>query len=97
METCSKKDDSLEEWGVTRQKGKRHYVWCFGVCWWGGIQALGWTGALIIQGILRGNAHWAPFLFALIAGPAGGYLLGRINWNWYERKYLAWEAEKRLQ
>jgi hypothetical protein len=73
----------LQEWGLTRQRGRLRFM-CQRVALFG-------LGAVAACGVIawRGDMH--PVAYALTAlWPVGGYVIGRLYWRGAEREYATW-------
>jgi hypothetical protein len=80
---------SHQQWGRTRLRGRRRYVWSRGVLRWGGLMTLG----LCLGGLV---AHRFQLLAVLAAGiicAVGGYFIGVNKWNNNEVAYKAGRDE----
>ena len=78
----------LEGWRVTRQGGKRRFVWSFGVCRLGGMLSLFWCASLLI----RGESHPAAYLVFVAASLVSGLLVGHVRWRHNETTYRSLTA-----
>jgi hypothetical protein len=75
----------MEKWAVTRAKGRRRYIWLFGVAFWGLFTGILWSVAM---GALEGWDHLPILLpLALILFPVGGYFVGAWTWNRAEDEF----------
>jgi hypothetical protein len=78
---------ALKKWEVTRRKGKKHFVWRYGVLAFGVGTAIAWS--IFTQIFDPADARiWLRPLIALIVFPIGGYLWGVWFWSSCEKDYL---------
>lgn len=79
----NKDPNRWKKWEETRAKGKSHFVWRFGVLWWGGMMALIFGVKHFLQPM---EPQWIGYALLLIF-PVGGYFCGLWIWRMMERAY----------
>ncbi|MGL5390800.1 MAG: hypothetical protein ACRDA8_05310, partial [Shewanella sp.] len=73
------------QWKSIRVKGKRHFIWRYGVLYWGVTTAVLWS--LLSYFFQPSDPVWLMPLIALVLFPLGGIPLGYYLWHSSEAKY----------
>ncbi|MGL4837357.1 MAG: hypothetical protein ACRC22_07650 [Shewanella sp.] len=76
---------NIEQWQAIRVKGKKHYIWRYGVLYWGLTTAVLWS--IVMHFIQPAELIWLRPLVALVLFPLGGMLLGYMRWHSFEAKF----------
>jgi len=86
----------IERWEKTRQKGRQHFIWLYGVACWGLMTGILWGVImhLVMPFLLGGHSFLWWLLPAIIAFPIGGYVWGYWMWKSMEKKYQQTKAQE---
>ncbi len=79
----------LRDWGVTRQRGRRWFVWVRCVLGVGGFLAL---ISCATTAAVRRSTDPVEYLIFSVPWLVGWYVIGRLHWRGAEREYAAWVA-----
>ena len=84
--------DRAEDWAKAKAKGKKYFLWRYGVFGYGLAFAVGMTLIQVVYYVIqRPDAspvmlvYW--FLFMLVGGLPLGYVWAWVIWSLAERKY----------
>ncbi|WP_299947358.1 hypothetical protein [uncultured Microbulbifer sp.] len=76
---------NFEKWKVTREKGKKRFLWVNGALQWGITTALLWS--LVMQVTNPVEPIWFRPAIALALFPLGGLFWAHFVWQSSESKY----------
>lgn len=82
-------------WGKTRRKGRRYYVFLYGVLGWG--LTFGFVNIFLYSFLFKLGfwEHFLVYLLLLFFSLVGGYAFGCITWRIGESMYCRYLTEKR--
>jgi hypothetical protein len=83
------KPKQMERWAKMRERGKRRFIWFYGVLAWGVTTGLLFCGAMQFLSPSPLPHPLVALAVPLIIFPLMGYFWGLLVWHYSERAYLA--------
>lgn len=87
------KKEQADQWAKTREKGRWHFIFVWGVLFWGGVTAILWS---VFMSVFSDQGFVGVVKVALPIFMIGGFVWGLLMWtgaNRLYKKYLATQDE----
>lgn len=81
--------EQADQWAITRAKGRWHFIFVWGVLFWGGVTAGLWSA---FMSVFSDQGFVGVVMIALPIFMIGGFVWGLLMWTGTNRSYAKYQA-----